>query len=189
VDLAGDSQIREAGCENSSLDAENLRRKVFWMNEAFEDDSGWPWYWHLLIILLLGGFLLAISIPNFIGGGPSKIDYVINNLRQIDGAKNEWAFEHGFTNESQISQLTNLPTENDLFPFIKRPTDQSNNLVQSYCGEIYMANPMNKPPEAKLARKMPYGTEKLPIGTIIRLPTNTNFWLEILLPDGTRIRH
>jgi hypothetical protein len=143
----------------------------------------------LLILLSVIGFFLAIAIPNRIGGGPSKFSYIVNNLRQIDAAKNYWAFENGFTNESQISQLTNRPAEKDLFPLIKRPTDQPNNLVQSYFGEIYTANPMNKAPEAKLSHKIPYGTEKLPKGTIIRLSSNTNFWMEILLPDGTRFRN
>src|SRR5208283_4759399 len=120
------------------------------MNEAFEDDSGWPWYWKLLILLLIGGFLCAIAIPNFISNGRTNVSGIINNLQQIDAAKNYWAFERGFTNESQVLQLTNQLAEKDLFPYIHRTTDKSNDLFSSIEGEIYIINPLNRGPEAKL---------------------------------------
>ena len=41
------------------------------------------------VIALLG----AIAIPNFVGGYTSPINACINNLRQIDGAKQQWALE------------------------------------------------------------------------------------------------
>src|ERR1035437_4775636 len=107
------------------------------MNETFEDDSGWPWYWKLLILLLLGGFLCATAIPNYIGGGHSNLNYIINSLRQIDAAKNGWAFERGFTNESQVIKLTNQLTEKDLFSYVHHNPDQPNDLVASIAGEIY----------------------------------------------------
>ena len=107
------------------------------MNEAFEDNNGWPWHWKLLIFLLVGGLLCWIAIPNYIGGGHSNLNYIINGLRQIDAAKSEWAFERGFTNVSQVLQLTNQLTEKDLFSYIHHNPDKPNDLVASVAGEIY----------------------------------------------------
>jgi hypothetical protein len=52
----------------------------------------------ILSIIAVGGFLLIV--PNFVAcGGPrvrkiSQRNACINNLRQIDGAKEQWALEH-----------------------------------------------------------------------------------------------
>jgi hypothetical protein len=158
------------------------------MNEAFEDDSGWPWYWKLLILFLLGGFFCAIAIPNFNGGGPSNLSYIISYLRQIDGAKNEWAYERGSTNESQVIQLTNQLTEKDLFEYIHHNPDKPNDLVPSVAGEIYTIGGFGVGPEARLTKKLKLRNESWPKGTIIRLGLDPDSGMpyQVIFPDGTK---
>jgi len=152
------------------------------MNGNSEKSGSRYWFWSLLILILLGGFLLAIAIPNYVGPHKSKLNSIVNNLRQIDAAKNQWAFEHGVTNFDQIARLTNQLSEQDLTPYLHYPNKQGG-LVPSVAGEIYAINPLNKSPQAKLVRKvdMPW-----PKGSIIRFSENTNASLEITFPDGTK---
>ena len=57
--------------------------------------------------------LLAIAIPNFVKArNVSMQNACINNLRQIEGAKNAWAFENGKTNGTPV-------TEADIKPYLK----------------------------------------------------------------------
>jgi len=156
------------------------------MNESSKNFSSRPWLWPSLIYVFVAVLLFAIAIPNFVGGGQSKIGYVINNLRQIDGDKNEWVFEHGFTNAVQASQLTNQLTEDDLKPYLFH---DGRNLIRPIAGEIYKINPMNKPPEALVVHKIPFGDGALSKGTVIRYSANTNYFYEIVRPDGTVERY
>src|SRR6266700_2343712 len=57
--------------------------------------------------------MLAIAIPNFIKArDTAQINACINNLRRIDGAKQQWALE-------KQKQPTDTPTESDLAPYLK----------------------------------------------------------------------
>ena len=57
--------------------------------------------------------LTAIAIPNFVKArATSQQIMCINNLRQIDAAKNQWALEHHKATGS-------LPTQDDLLPYLK----------------------------------------------------------------------
>ena len=48
----------------------------------------------IMIVVAIIGLLAAIAIPNFIKArGTSQMQACINNLRQIDGAIQEWAAE------------------------------------------------------------------------------------------------
>ena len=59
------------------------------------------------------GLMAAIAIPNFVKARDiSMQNACINNLRQIDTAKNQWALEHN-------KQATDTPTESDLTPYLK----------------------------------------------------------------------
>src|SRR5882724_6896653 len=61
------------------------------------------------VILLL----IAISIPNFVKSRTtSQSNNVFNNLRQLDGAKQQWALEH-HKSDSDVATL------NDLKPYLK----------------------------------------------------------------------
>ncbi len=49
----------------------------------------------LLIVVAVLGLLAAVTVPSFVHArGWSKQDLCINNLRYIDGAKQEWAIDN-----------------------------------------------------------------------------------------------
>lgn len=152
------------------------------MNEISEKPRCRSWLWNLLILILLGGLLFVFAIPNFVRSGPSKLNGIVNNLRQLAGAKEQWAFEHGITNFAQIANMTNQPSEQDLTPYFRFPNKQGG-LFPSVAGEVYSINPLNKSPEAKVIHKI---DRPWPKGSIIRFSDNTNAELEILFPDGTK---
>src|ERR1700758_5637572 len=48
----------------------------------------------IMIVVAIIGLLAAIAIPNFVRArSTSQMNACINNLRQIDGAKQQWALE------------------------------------------------------------------------------------------------
>ena len=50
----------------------------------------------MMIVVAVIGLLAAIAIPNMVHARTSaQTNACINNLRQIDGAKQEWALEYG----------------------------------------------------------------------------------------------
>src|SRR5471032_1602340 len=58
----------------------------------------------IMIVVAIIGLLAAIAIPNFIKArATSQANACINNLRQIDGAINEWALETGQSTGAAIS--------------------------------------------------------------------------------------
>lgn len=78
--------------------------------------SGLP-TWAIVLIALGGvgligiaiiGLLAAIAIPNFVRARETaQMNACINNLRQIDGAKQQWALENKM-------EMTNTPTASQL---------------------------------------------------------------------------
>jgi prepilin-type N-terminal cleavage/methylation domain-containing protein len=68
----------------------------------------------IMIVVAIIGLLAAIAIPNFVKArATSQANACINNLRQIDGAAQQWALEKGQTTGTAISYPT------DLTPYIK----------------------------------------------------------------------
>jgi prepilin-type N-terminal cleavage/methylation domain-containing protein len=58
----------------------------------------------IMIVVAIIGLLAAIAIPNFIKArATSQQNACINNLRQIDGAINEWALENGQSSGASIA--------------------------------------------------------------------------------------
>src|ERR1035438_3052731 len=58
----------------------------------------------IMIVVAIIGLLAAIAIPNFIKArATSQQNACINNLRQIDGAINEWALETGKSNGASVA--------------------------------------------------------------------------------------
>lgn len=90
-----------------------------------------------VIIALIGLFVWAIVIPNL---RPARVgDHqpaCINNLRQLDGAKQQWALENGKTNGTIV-------TENDIKPYIK--LDAKGNLPKCPGGGIYTIGKVGEP--------------------------------------------
>lgn len=100
--------------------------------------------WAILFIPLM----LAIAIPNFVKArGMAQMNACINNLRQIDGAKNEWALEK--------NKETGTPvTEADIKPYIK--PDASGNLPKCPAGGIYIIGKVGEPPTCSVpGHKLP----------------------------------
>jgi general secretion pathway protein G len=60
----------------------------------------------IMIVVAIIGLLAAIAIPNFIKArATSQQNACINNLRQIDGAINEWALETGQANGNAVANV------------------------------------------------------------------------------------
>jgi prepilin-type N-terminal cleavage/methylation domain-containing protein len=56
----------------------------------------------IMIVVAIIGLLAAIAIPNFVRARTtSQTNACINNLRQIDGAKQQWALEFGAPTNSR----------------------------------------------------------------------------------------
>ncbi len=89
----------------------------------------------IMIVVAIIGLLAAIAIPNFIHARTtSQANACINNLRQIDGAKQEWALE---TKQSASAS----PGATDIQPYMGRgtggtlpycPLDSTKNFTTSY---------------------------------------------------------
>jgi prepilin-type N-terminal cleavage/methylation domain-containing protein len=70
----------------------------------------------IMIVVAIIGLLAAIAIPNFVHARQtSQTNACINNLRQIDGAKQQWALETGQT-------ATASPTAANLQVYLGRGT-------------------------------------------------------------------
>jgi hypothetical protein len=130
------------------------------------------WLLPVFIVVLIIGLLVAIAIPNYVYSGPGKISVIVNNLRQIDGAKAEWAIEHGITNATQLNREL---TSKDLAPYLFGGLTRKE-IVDPICGELYFIRRMDESSEAKLTRDLRehgwHSNWKLPKGTIIRFGTN-----------------
>jgi prepilin-type N-terminal cleavage/methylation domain-containing protein len=90
----------------------------------------------IMIVVAIIGLLAAIAIPNFARARTtSQQNSCINNLRQIDGAKQTWALEHYIA-------PTNTPLDTDVQPYLGRagnygtlpvcPSDSSGTFTTSY---------------------------------------------------------
>ena len=67
----------------------------------------------IMIVVAIIGLLAAIAIPNFVKARTTaQTNACINNLRQIDGAKEQWALENRAPEDSAV-------TAADVQPFIK----------------------------------------------------------------------
>ena len=68
----------------------------------------------IMIVVAIIGLLAAIAIPNFVRARTTaQMNACINNLRQIDSAKQQWALE--------TRQATNAsPTLSDIAPYLGR---------------------------------------------------------------------
>jgi prepilin-type N-terminal cleavage/methylation domain-containing protein len=68
----------------------------------------------IMIVVTIIGLLAAIAIPNYVRArNSSQTKHCVNNLRQVDGAKHQWALENRKTD-------TDTPSEDDLKPYIRR---------------------------------------------------------------------
>ena len=79
----------------------------------------------IMIVVAIIGLLAAIAIPNFVKARKtSQTNACLNNLRQLDGAKQQWALEKGKTS-------TDTPVAADLQPYLGR--GDAGSLGNVYC--------------------------------------------------------
>jgi len=106
----------------------------------------------IMIVVAIIGLLAAIAIPNWTRARDvSRTDACINNLRQIDGAKHQWALENGATGSV-------TPVSANLNPYLGR----LNNGRDLYC-------PLSK------SANQPWAGYANTIGAISALPTCGNY--------------
>ena len=81
----------------------------------------------IMIVVAIIGLLAAIAIPNFVKSrSTAQMNTCINNLRQIDGAKQEWALEKG-------QQATATPVLSDIAVYIGRTATEAAVSTGVYC--------------------------------------------------------
>jgi prepilin-type N-terminal cleavage/methylation domain-containing protein len=79
----------------------------------------------IMIVVAIIGLLAAIAIPNFVKARQtSQANACINNLRQVDGAIQQWALENN-------AAATTPVTETDITPYLGRGANGSTTSV--YC--------------------------------------------------------
>jgi prepilin-type N-terminal cleavage/methylation domain-containing protein len=99
----------------------------------------------IMIVVAIIGLLAAIAIPNFVRARQTaQQNSCINNLRQIDGAKQQWALE---TRQSG----GNAPVQSNLDPYLGRSGSASNVICPSggtaaTFASSYVINAVTNPP-------------------------------------------
>lgn len=102
----------------------------------------------IMIVVCIIGMLAAIAIPNFVRARQSsQTNACINNLRQIDAAKQTWALDQG-----QLQSA--VPTTTQITPYLGRGTGSAGNVC---C-------PLITPPTA-------FGNYAATIGNLATAPT------------------
>src|SRR4051812_43473151 len=94
------------------------------------------------IVLSVCALLAAVAIPNFVHDPEtSPKNACINNLRLLDGAKEQWALEHNKTS-------SDMPTWEDLKPYLCG----TNNLSLPKCpsGGTYTLGSVSNPPTCSI---------------------------------------
>ena len=96
----------------------------------------------IMIVVAIIGLLAAIAIPNFIKARTTaQQNACINNLRQIDAAKQQWALEKNKKPEA-------VPTEQDIAPYIK--LEATGSLPKCPSGGTYSLNAVGELPSCSV---------------------------------------
>ena len=107
----------------------------------------------IMIVVAIIGLLAAIAIPNFVRARTtSQTNACINNLRQMDGAVQQYALENKLASSSSY-------TLSQLKPYIK--LDSSSNIPACPASGTYSAgSTVTNPPACSLSTATP--AHKLP---------------------------
>ena len=83
----------------------------------------------IMIVVAIIGLLAAIAIPNFVKARETaQLNSIVNNLRIIEGAKDQWALE-------QKKGTGDTPVATDIAPYLK-----NNTMPSKVVGETYNIN-------------------------------------------------
>ncbi len=98
----------------------------------------------IMIVVAIIGLLAAIAIPNFVRARTtSQKNACINNLRQIDGAKQQWALE--------TKQATNaIPVYTDISAYLKNAVSCPSAGTDTTFGGSYDPLDVSTPPTCKI---------------------------------------
>lgn len=97
-------------------------------------------YVGLALFILIIPLMVAIAIPNFVKARTTaQKNACINNLRQIDGAKQQWALENK-------KESLDMPMPDDLGPFLTSPFNQMN----CPAGGRYTINAVSEDPQCSV---------------------------------------
>ena len=92
----------------------------------------------LLPAVAISGMMAAVAVPNFVKArATSQKNACINNLRQIDAAKQQWALENNKASDA-------VPSKADLKPYLKKWPVCSE-------GGTYTIGAMNEPPTCSIS--------------------------------------
>jgi prepilin-type N-terminal cleavage/methylation domain-containing protein len=93
----------------------------------------------IMIVIAIIGLLCAIAIPNYVKArANSQANACINNLRQIDGATQQFAIENGKT----VGYAINYP--GDLTPYLK--LNSASQIPGCPAGGTYSVSPVGTEP-------------------------------------------
>ena len=123
-----------------------------------------------LVLGLFVALLATFAVPNYVGGGHSKTVGIEHNLRQLDGAVQQWGIDHHQTGAVVV-------TWENVAPYLKAAPEVHSGM-KPVDGEVYVVKDLMHSPEAVLTRKL----GERPKGTVLRLGTNGA--LEIILPKN-----
>jgi prepilin-type N-terminal cleavage/methylation domain-containing protein len=99
----------------------------------------------IMIVVAIIGLLAAIAVPNFVKArNTAQATGCINNLRQIDGAKQTWALEKG-----QGPDAT--PDNEAIKPYIK--LDSKNNIPGCPAQGVYTIGSVGTLPTCSLSTR------------------------------------
>ena len=117
--------------------------------------------WWVLAAVIVVWLAWALFVPDFVRSGTTKTNGIFNNLRQLDGAKQRWALDHGRTGAV-------LVTIEDIAPYVLHSLLKAGS-VKPIAGERYSLKTLNESPEAQLTHEL----DGRPKGTVLRLGTNS----------------
>lgn len=97
-------------------------------------------YLGIALAILIIPLMIAIAIPNFVKArSVAQTNACINNLRQIDAAKMQWALENSKTNGA-------IPAAVDLSPYLKGGLKS----LQCPAGGTYTIGPVGEEPTCSI---------------------------------------
>jgi prepilin-type N-terminal cleavage/methylation domain-containing protein len=104
----------------------------------------------IMIVVAIIGLLAAIAIPNFVSArAHAQASACINNLKQIDGAANQFALEKGKKTGDAISYPS------DLTPYIK--LNATGGIPACPAGGDYSDNAVGSQPQCSLGNTVTPG--------------------------------